>query len=93
MFGPHKTHNLGRSVDMAYMGQDGKPIHAGNLSVWLADDGRMMDLVNIFKQNDFNQNYSDNNEGLGVSYAPGHMNHIHFGKDLHTAQCEIGPCI
>jgi RHS repeat-associated protein len=92
VFSPHATHNLGRSFDMSYIGQDGQPIHKGNLGVWLADDKRMLDLVRIFKQNGFNQNYSDNDNGLGVSYAPGHMNHIHFGKTAHTAQCEIGPC-
>jgi len=92
MFPPHKTHNLGRAVDMAYMGPDGQPIHKGNLSVWLADDERMLDLVRIFTENGFNQNYSDNSAGYGVNYAPGDMNNIHFGKDPHTARCEIGPC-
>ncbi|MGB2593163.1 MAG: RHS repeat-associated core domain-containing protein, partial [Candidatus Acidiferrum sp.] len=91
-FKPHTTHNLGRAVDMSYMGQDGKPIHRGDLGVWLADDDRMNALVRIFTENGFNQNYSDNDTGLGVNWAPGHMNHIHFGKNLHTGKCEIGPC-
>jgi hypothetical protein len=89
---PHSTHNLGRSIDMSYVDESGNPIHKGNLSVLLADDERMRTLVNIFKENGFNQNYSDNDVGLGTQWAPGHQNHIHIGKDLHTARCEIGPC-
>ncbi|MGB8659393.1 MAG: RHS repeat-associated core domain-containing protein, partial [Candidatus Acidiferrum sp.] len=91
-FDPHLTHNLGRALDMSYMGEDGKPIHRGKLGVWLADDDRMKALVRIFTENGFNQSYSDNDTGLGVNWAHDHMNHIHFGKNLHTGQCEIGPC-
>ncbi len=69
-----------------------KPIHKGDLSVGLADDARMADLISIFKENGFNEIYSDNNVNYHVEWAPGHMNHIHFGKTLHLAQCEIGPC-
>ena len=90
-FSPHKTHNLGRAFDTSYVGPDGKAIHRGDLGVWLADDIRMKALVRIFRENGFNQNYSDNTD-LGVNYAPGHKNHIHFGKSPQVGQCEIGPC-
>ena len=91
-FDPHQTHNLGRSIDISYLDENGNPLHVGNLGVWRADDRRMQDLVRIFQENGFNQNYSDNNVNLGTLWAPGHMNHIHFGKTLGLARCEIGPC-
>jgi RHS repeat-associated protein len=87
----HQTHNLGRSVDLRYMDQNGHPIQ-GESAVLKADDVRMRDMVKIFQENGFNQNYSDDNISLGTQWAPNHLSHIHFGKTLGLAQCEIGPC-
>jgi RHS repeat-associated protein len=85
---PHSTHDLGRSVDMRYMDPNGKTTN----NVLNADDNRAKDMVGTFKANGFNQNYSDNNQSYGTGWAPGHANHIHFGKDAHTAKCEISSC-
>ena len=52
----------------------------------------MRRMVEIFKENEFNQNYSDLDQAYGTDWAGGHDTHIHFGKDKHTGQCEIGPC-
>jgi len=93
-FSPHQTHNLGRSVDLRYMGADGKPVvgDTRHAAIWYADDSRMETMVNIFTENGFNQNYSDDDKVYGTNWAPGHDTHIHFGKTLHLGQCEIGPC-
>jgi RHS repeat-associated protein len=93
-FSPHKTHNIGRSVDFRYMDAQGRPIASDRklAAIWYADDSRMETMVNIFKENGFNQNYSDNDGVYGTSWAPGHDTHIHFGKTSHLGQCEIGPC-
>jgi RHS repeat-associated protein len=82
---PHQTHDHGRAVDMRYMDNDGKTIN----NVMSADDGRMSDLISVFKQAGFNQIYSDNNVNYGVLWAPGHANHIHMGKTAATSQEEI----
>jgi RHS repeat-associated protein len=90
LFPPHATHDLGRSIDMRYIDENGKEIAAGDLSVEKADDNRMRDLVNAFEDNGFNQNYSDNNVNLGTEWATKHKNHIHMGKTKERGQCEIG---
>jgi hypothetical protein len=82
---PHQTHDHGRSVDMRYMDNNGRTVN----NVLNADDSRMADLISIFKQAGFNQNYSDNNVSYGVQWAPGHANHIHFGKTAATSREEI----
>jgi RHS repeat-associated protein len=81
---PHQTHDLGRSIDMRYMDGDGNSVN----NVMKADDDRMLDLISDFKQNGFNQIYSDNDQDYGVQWAPGHGNHIHMGKNSATAQAE-----
>ncbi len=90
-FGPHQAHNLGRAVDLRYMDENGHAL-TGENSALLADDDRMRDMVRIFEENGFNENYSDNDQNLGIQWAPNHSSHIHFGKTLGLAQCEIGPC-
>ncbi len=59
------------------------------------DLGRSIDMrymdgdgISDFKQNGFNQIYSDNDQDYGVQWAPGHGNHIHMGKNSATAQAE-----
>jgi len=71
---------------MRYMDNDGNPVN----NVLNADDARMVDLVSDFKLNGFDQNYSDNDQAYGTQWAPGHSNHIHFGKTKATAQAERG---
>jgi len=66
------------------MDGDGNPVN----NVMKADDDRMLDLISDFKQNGFNQIYSDNDQDYGVQWAPGHGNHIHMGKNSATAQAE-----
>jgi hypothetical protein len=78
---PHATHDLGRTVDMRYVDPNGNTTN----NVLNADDNRCRDMVGTFKANGFNQNYSDNKQSYGTGWAPGHANHIHFGKDAHTA--------
>jgi hypothetical protein len=73
---------------MRYMDPNGNTTN----NVLNADDNRSRDMVGTFKANGFNQNYSDNNQSYGTGWAPGHANHIHFGKDAHTAKCEISSC-
>jgi hypothetical protein len=85
---PHQTHDLGRSVDMRYLDNDGKTTN----KILNVDDDRMNAMIGIFKTNGFNQNYSDNNTAYGTGWAPGHANHIHFGKTKDTAKCEISSC-
>ena len=86
---PHQTHNLGRSIDMRYMDNDGNPVTGyGEGNILRADDNRMGDLIGDFQQNGFNQIYSDNDQSYGTQWAPGHGSHIHMGKNISTAQSE-----
>lgn len=70
---------------MRYMDTKGRTIN----DVLKADDNRMHDLISLFKANGFNEIYSDNNVSYGVSWAPGHGNHIHMGKTAATSKEEI----
>ena len=73
---------------MRYVDNDGRTTN----NVLNADDSRARDMVGVFKANGFNQNYSDNNQSYGTDWAPGHADHIHFGKTRDTAKCEISSC-
>ncbi len=87
----HNSHNLGKTVDLRYMDNDGHPVQ-GARAIFSADDTRMQRMVQIFRENGFNEMYSDDNNVYRTQWAAGHLNHIHIGKTAHTGQCEIGPC-
>jgi hypothetical protein len=78
-FPPHKTHDLGRSVDVRYQDANGSNLQ-GNSAAGNADVGGTSNLVDTAKQNGFNQNYSARPKDFGTQYAPGHQNHLHLGK-------------
>lgn len=75
----HKTHDLGRSVDVLYQDANGSNLH-GNSAAANADVGGTSNLVDAAKQNGFNQNYSARPKDFGTQYATGHKNHLHLGK-------------
>jgi RHS repeat-associated protein len=77
-FPPHKTHGQGRSADIRYMDENGNPLQGKNAATD-ADDDRISTLVDIAKDNGFNQNYSARPKDFGTQYAPGHDNHLHLG--------------
>ena len=78
-FPPHKTHDLGRSVDVRYQDENGKNLQ-GPHAADNADLGRTRNLVNAAKANGFDQNYSARPKAFGTKYAPGHNSHLHLGK-------------
>ncbi len=76
---PHKTHDLGRSVDLRYQDEKGRNLQ-GNTAADRADVGRTRSLVDAAKAHGFHQNYSARPKEFGTRYAPGHQNHLHLGK-------------
>jgi RHS repeat-associated protein len=76
---PHKTHDLGRSVDLRYQDANGKNLQ-GNTAAANAGLDRTRNLVDAAKAHGFNQNYSSRPKDFGTKYAPGHQNHLHLGK-------------
>ena len=79
IFPPHKTHDLGRSVDVRYQDESGKNLQ-GKSAADNAGLGRTQNLVDAAKANGFNQNYSSRPKDFGTKYAPGHQDHLHLGK-------------
>ncbi len=75
---PHSTHDSGRAADVRYIGPDGKPIQSPTAAD-KADVDRVSDLVDVAKDNGFNQNYSARPKDFGTSYAKGHESHLHLG--------------
>lgn len=87
-FSPHKTHDLGRAVDLRYMDANGDPVRSDSnrAASDKADVDRTSDLVDVAKQNGFNQDYSARPKDFGTSYAAGHDTHLHLGATRPVKQ-------
>ena len=75
---PHKTHGLGRSIDIRYFDESGDVLQ-GPTAATNADIDRTRTLVDIAGHNGFNQNYSARPKDFWTLFAPGHGSHLHIG--------------
>lgn len=81
-FGPHQTHDLGRSIDLRYQNSMGLNLQ-DSVAFKTADVDRTRSLVGIASSQGFDQNYTGSislfgGQGSGrTEYL--HMSHIHIG--------------
>lgn len=76
---PHKTHDLGRSIDLRYQDPSGRNLRGGTAAE-RADVAHTRELVGMANSAGFNQNYSARPKQFGTTYAQGHADHLHLGK-------------
>ena len=85
VFGKHKTHDLGRSIDVRYLDSNGRPLQ-GDTAAKNADMSRIGRLVDVAEGQGFGQNYSARPKDFGTLYANDHENHLHIGTTKPVIQ-------